>query len=315
MATTISNRTKLRNLKALNLSRASTTLAIVKEYKVDRVSHYDIKYVPIQERLERRLRGIVNGHINRSNTVEEYSFDCPEPEEDQVRSINYEETDFYRIFEQLTQLNPEEDIIQDVEELVKAKAYLIILRNASGIQLVGFKTLPENWKMKYQKGLIPLLFTENSFKDLEDDNVFSISSFVDLFYFNETVFILSKKEFERGLNFREGMLNNANELYQEVTQLNIFGNMDVLTSRVGNNQRYLRKIATIRNLGHFRNPTFMQRLEQVSLAKGWNINFENGQIVLTDETLDDILTLLQNKRLHSEITDEDFDVESAKPLA
>ena len=315
MATTISNTTKLRNLKALNLSRANTTLAIVKEYKVDRVSHYDIKYVPIQERLERRLRGIVTGHISRSNTVEEYSFDCPEPEEDQVRSINYEETDFYRIFEQLTQLNPEEDIIQDVEELVRAKAYLIILRNSSGIQIVGFKTLPENWKMKYQRGLIPLLFSENSFKDLEDDNVFSISSFVDLFYFNETVFILSKKEFERGLNFREGMINNANELYQEVTQLNIFGNMDVLTSRVGNNQRYLRKIATIRNLGHFRNPTFMQRLEQLSLAKGWNINFENGQIVLTDETLDDILTLLQNKRLHSELTDEDFDVESAKPLA
>jgi hypothetical protein len=315
MATTISNRTKLRNLKALNLSRASTALAIVKEYKVDRVSHYDIKYVPIQERLERRLRGIVTGHITRSNTVEEYSFDCPEPEEDQVRSINYEETDFYRIFEQLTQLNPEEDIIQDVEELVKAKAYLIILRNSSGIQIVGFKTLPENWKMKYQRGLIPLLFSENSFKDLEDDNVFSISSFVDLFYFNETVFILSKKEFERGLNFREGMLNNANELYQEVTQLNIFSNMDVLTARVGNNQRYLRKIATIRNLGHFRNPTYMQRLEQLSLAKGWNIAFENGQIVFTDETLDDILTLLQNKRLHSELTDEDFDVESAKPLA
>ena len=46
----------------------------------------------------------------------------------------------------------------------------------------------------------------------------------------------------------------------------------------------------------------------------WNVNFQNGQIVFTDETLDDILTLLQNKRLHSELTDEDFDVESAKPL-
>lgn len=314
MATTLSSRTKLRTLKELNLSRASVSLAIVKEYKVDRVSHYDIKYVPIQSRLETRLKGIVTNHITRSNTVEDYSFDCPEPEEDQVRSIDYEETDFYRIFEQLSQLNPEEDIIQDVEELVKAKAYIVILRNVEGIQVIGFKTLPENWKMKYQRGLIPLLYSENSFKDLEADNVFSISSFVDLFYFNETVFILSKKEFERGLNFREGMLNNANELYEEVRQLNIFGNMEILTTKVGNNQRYLRKIATIRNLGHFRNPLFLQRLQQLSIAKGWNINFENGQIVFSDETLDDILTLLQNKRLHSELTDEDFDVESAKPL-
>lgn len=310
----MSSRTKLRTLKELNFSRVSVSIAIVKEYKVDRISQYDIKYVPIQNRLETRLKGIVINHITRSNTVEDYSFDCPEPEEDQVRSIGYEETDFYRIFEQLSQLNPEEDIIQDVNELVKAKAYIIILRNIEGIQVIGFKTLPENWKMKYQRGLIPLLYSENSFKDLEGDNVFSISSYVDLFYFDETIFILSKKEFERGLNFREGMLNNANELYQEVRQLNIFGNMEILTTRVSNNQRYLRKIATIRNLGHFRNPIFLERLEQLSIEKGWNINFENGQIVITDETLDDILILLQNKRLHSELTDEDFDVESAKPL-
>lgn len=308
------NRTKLKKLKSLNLSRMSTSLAIVKEYKSDRVSHYDIKYVPIQERLEERLRRIVVSHINHSNTVEEYTFDCPEPEEDQVRSIDYEETDFFRILEQLVQLNPEEDIIDDIEELVRAKAYLIILRDRSGIQIVGFKTLPENWKMRHQRGLIPLLFTDNSFTDLEEDTIFSISSFIDLFYFDETVFILSKKEFERGLNFREGMIHNANELFQEFSGLQIFENLNILTEKVGNNQRYLRKMATIRNLGHFRNPLFLQRLQQLSLNKGWNINFENGQIVFTDETIEDILTLLQNKRLHSELTDEDFDVESAKRL-
>jgi hypothetical protein len=308
------NRTKLRNLKQLNLSRSSVSLAIVKEYKVDRVSHYDLKYVPIEGRLERRLRNIITSQIDRSNSVEDYTYDCPEPEADQVRGIDYDETDFYRISEILEELNPEEDIIQDVDELVKAKAYIIILRNREGIQVVGFKTLPENWKMKNSRGLIPLLFSENSFKDLEEDNVFSISSFIDLFYYDETLFILSKKEFEKGLNYREGMLDNATELYQEVQSLNLFANLDILTNKVGNNQRYLRKIATIRNLGHFRNPVFIQRLQQLSAAKGWNISFENGQIVFTEENLDDILTLLQNKRLHSELTDEDFDVESAKAI-
>lgn len=304
----------LGNLKGVNLSRSNVSLAIVKEYKKERVSQYDVKYVPIDERLERRLRGIITGHIGRSNAVEEYTYDCPEPEEDQVRAINYEETDFYRIFEQLEALNPEEDVIENIDELVKAKAYMIILRNRQGIQVVGFKTLPENWKMKRTRGLIPLLYTDNRFEDLEEDNVFSISSFVDLFYFGEVLFILSKKEFERGLNFREGMINNANEMYQEVQQLNLFVNMEVLTNKVGNNQRYLRKIATIRNLGHYRNPQFLQRMQQISVMKGWDITFDNGQIVFTDETLDVILTILQNKRLHSEFTDEDFDVESAKPL-
>ncbi|KEO72240.1 Kiwa anti-phage protein KwaB-like domain-containing protein [Anditalea andensis] len=307
-------RQTLRQLKALDLRGTNVTLAVVKEYKRDRISQYKVKYVPIDQRLENRLRTIIVNPIKNSNTVEEYAYDCPEPEEDLVRAIDYEATDFYQIFKQLEELNPEEDIIENVEELVKSKAYMIILRNAEGIQVVGFKTLPENWRMKRNKGLIPLLFTENRFEDLEQENVFSISSKVDLYYFNEYLFILSKKDFERGLNFRDGMINNAIEMFQEVTELNIFINMEILTERVGNNQRYLRKIATIRNLGHYRNSTYLQRLHQLSITKRWNIQFEEEQIVITDETLDDILTLLQNKRLHSELTEEDFDVDSTKPV-
>jgi hypothetical protein len=303
----------LKSLKSLNLSTSNVSLAIVKEYKRERISHYDLKYVPIDGKLETRLRSMIISHIAKSNTVEEYSFDCPEPEEDQVRAISYEETDFYKISEKLRELNPEEDLIQNIDELVKAKAYIIIMRNQDGIQVVGFKTLPENWKMKRSKGLIPLLYKDNRFEDLEQDNVFSISSFIDLFYYNEMLFILSKKEFERGLNFREGMINNANAMYEEVEKLKLFVNMDILTTRVGNNQRYLRKIATIKNLGHYRNPLFIKRMQQLNVIKGWNIQFDNGQIMITDESLDDILTILQNKRLHSELTDEDFDVESAKP--
>ncbi len=304
----------LQKLKKIDLSNANVTLAVVKEYKRDRVSQYTTKYVPIDQALETRLRNIIVKHINNSNTVEKYTFDCPEPEADQVRVINYEETDFYRIFDNLEDLNPEVDIIENVDELVKSKAYMIILRNSEGIQVVGFKTLPENWRMKRNKGLIPLLFNENRFEDLEEENVFSISNMVDIFYFNDFLFILSKQNFERGLNFREGMINNAEELYQELSDLNIFVNLDILTDKVGNNQRYLRKIATIRNLGHYRNPVYLERLQQLSTSKGWDIQFEDQQIVITEETLDDILTLLQNKRLHSELTEEDFDVESSKPV-
>jgi hypothetical protein len=300
---------------ALNLKRIRVSLAVVKEYKRERQSHYDIKYVQIDELLEKRLRNIVLSKIESSATVEDYSYDCPEPETDQVRAIKYEETDFYGIFNNLLNLNPEEDIIKDVDELVRAKAYMIILYNREGIQVISYKTIPENWKMKKTKGLIPLLFEDNRFKDLQDENVFSISGTVDVLFFNETIFILSKKEFEHAFNFREGMITNATEMYEEVKELNLFVNLDLLQGKVGNNQRYLRKIATIRNLGHYKNPNFLKRLNQLNQAKKWNIKFEDGQIVFTDETIDTILTLLQNKRLHSELTDEDFDVESAKPAS
>jgi hypothetical protein len=307
-------RTKFRNLKRLNLQNTEVSLAIVKEYKRNRVSQYEVNYVQINPRLETRLRNIIIRKVEAANTFETYTYDCPEPEEDEVRAINSDETDFFRILEQLQALNPEEDIIEDIDELVKAKAYLIILRNDEGIQTVGFKTLPENWKMKRDRGLIPLLYRENRFEDLEEENVFSISSFVDLIYFDEALFILSRKNFESGLNFRDGMIAKADELYQEVQEANLFVNMEILTNRVGNNQRYLRKMATIKNLGYYQDANYLLRLRAISEQRNWGIQFQDGQIVITEEHLDAILTLLQNKRLHSELTDETFDVDSAKRL-
>lgn len=307
-------RAKFRSLKVLPLQAMEVSLAIVKEYKRNRISQYVINYVQIDEALETRLRNIIVRKVAAANTFETYTYDCPEPEADEVRALGYESTDFYRILEQLVALNPEEDIIEEIDELVKAKAYLIVLRDNEGIKVVGFKTVPENWKMKRDRGLIPLLFEEHRFKDLEDKNVFSISSTVDIIYFDEALFILSKRDFESGLNFRDGMIAKADELYQEIQELELFVNMEILTTKVGNNQRYLRKIATIKNLGYYRDNNYLRKLQEINEHRNWGITFQDGQIVITDETLDAVLTVLQNKRLHSELTDETFDVDSAKPL-
>lgn len=305
-------KTKFKNLKNTDISKLDVSLVIVKEYKKERISQYDLKYVKVDEKLEKRLKEIVTKKVNDSNTFESYTFDCPEPEGDQVRAINYEETDFFKVFEKLKELNPEEDTIKNIDELVKAKAYLIVLRNVDGIKCVGFKTLPENWKMKKDKGLIPLLFNENRFVDLESENVFSISSFVDFIYFDDALFILSKRNFENGLNFREGMIAKAQQVYEEFKELNIFINLDILINRVSNNQRYLRKMATIKNLGYYKDHNYLLRLKFINEQRNWGIVFINQQIEISEEHLESILTLLQNKRLHSELTDETFDVDSVK---
>ena len=138
---------------------------------------------------------------------------------------------------------------------------------------------------------------------------------MDFFYYDEYLFILSKKEFERGLNFREGMLSKAEEFYDELEEDNLLKNVEILKDKVGDNMRYLRKVATIKNLGYYKNETFIKRCKEVSEQKKWNVQFENGRIVLTSESLDDVLTILQNKRLYSELSYEDFDVESVKKVA
>ncbi|HVU96908.1 MAG TPA: Kiwa anti-phage protein KwaB-like domain-containing protein [Puia sp.] len=134
---------------------------------------------------------------------------------------------------------------------------------------------------------------------------------IDMLFFSGRLYIYSLKSFESLLNYRERMISDAEDLYDEVEQLGIFTNMDILRTRVGNNRRYLRKIAVIQSLGYYRDKDFLKRLHQINEAKGWNIQFDNGQITFTEDTIDTVLTVLQNKRLHSELTHQDFDVPSA----
>lgn len=304
----------LRALKAINFSRSRVSFIIVEKYISQRAAHYTLKHVQTNDLLKTRLRNIVLERIQATGNLRPYTVDAQEPDEDEACFINSDETDFHGIYEQYNDLNPEEGQIEGVEDLSNAKAYMIILKTAGGDEVIGFRKIPESWKLKKERGIISMLFRENRFEDLGDDNVFSISDTVDILYFNDRLFIYSLKAFERAMNFREGMMANAEDLYQEVETLRIFTNPDVLRLQVGNNQRYLRKIAVIKNLGHYRNLQFLQKLERLNAKKGWNILFEGGQITFTEETIDTILTVLQDKRLHSELTDQDFDVPSATPL-
>lgn len=306
---------KFKSLKEIDLKNSFVSLAIVKEYKRKRESHYDVKYIPIDDKLEKRLRNIVLRKIEHSNSLEEYSFDAPEPEEDQIIAINSNGTDFVKIKAALDSITPEDDVIENVDELVKAKSYLIILRDDTEIKVIAFKKIPENWKMKNDRGYISLLYKENMFVDLEEDNVFSIANSIDFIFYDDLLFILSKKAFERGLNFREGMMAKATEFYEDIAKENLFVNMDILTNKVGNNQVYLRKIATIKNLGYYKDQDFLNKFKEINKLKNWGIEFQDNQIVITDETLDVVLTILQNKRLHSDLTEEDFDVGNVKRLA
>jgi hypothetical protein len=139
---------RLNNLKLLNLPRMRADLAIVRTYKQNRQSTYIIKYVRAQNALLLRLKHIVEDQVQLLSHVQAYTADVPESEYGHISAIDANDTDFRKILDQLIALNPEEDVIHSVDELIKAKAYLIVLRNKERIEVVAFKTVPENWKIK-----------------------------------------------------------------------------------------------------------------------------------------------------------------------
>ena len=108
------------------------------------------------------------------------------------------------------------------------------------------------------------------------------------------------------------MIRKSEEFYADVRKIDIFKNVELLEEKVSNNQRYLRKIATIMNLGYYKEPKIIKKIKEINDRKDWGLVFEGNKLVISEETLDSILTVLQNKRLFSEVTEEDFDVESAK---
>ncbi len=307
-------REKFSKLKKLSLKNAEITLVAIREYKQNKIAKYIMKYIQIDEKLENRLRNIVLNKIENANTFEAYSVDSSEIEDDEIKGYPYEATDFYNIFAQLKELNPETDIITSIQDLLKTKSYMIIVRTISSIKLIGVKSIPENWKLKFSKGLIPLLFIENRFEDLEDEKIFNISNFLDFIYYDEVLFILSKKGFETALNFREGMIKKTDIFYNEASKLKLFLNIDILKEKVHKSPRYLRKVASVVNLGYYKDMTYLARLKEISLKKKWDLHFDGQSIILTESNIDSVLSVLQNKRLHSELTDETFDVDSAKKL-
>jgi hypothetical protein len=305
---------KYNELKKETFTSHVFQLSIVKEYKRDRKSHYNIRYIEIDSKLEKRLGSILKNVITKSNSFEEYKIDGNENEIGEIKGLDFQETDYYGIHETLMKVQPQNALISGIDELVRAKAYLIVVRDKDKIIASAYKVIPENWKLKKKKDLIPLLFKNNKFEDIEDTPVFSISSLVDFIYYQDALFILSKQNFERGLNFREGMKAKATVFYDSIENLGLIKNIDVLKELVGDNQKYLRKVAVIENLSLYKDPEFIKRIDKLSRTNNWNVELVKGQFVLDEKNIDALLSLLQNKRLKSEITEEFFDVDSAKKV-
>ena len=58
----------------------------------------------------------------------------------------------------------------------------------------------------------------------------------------------------------------------------------------------------------------MARLTQANKTEKWGLTIVNNKIVLTEENFNDVLTVKNNDRLKSPITEETFDVHVKVPL-
>jgi hypothetical protein len=302
---------QLKQLKRIDFSAGITSLWLVKRYLADRRAQYSILKVEIEKKLKKRLKQIVTDTIAESNTIDEYSF-VTEDQDDRLLGLEVSDTDFESIRGEIDR-GSEVPKAKRIEDLLGSWAYVIKLQVDSKV-VYGFCKISTLWSTKKVMGVVNLVFENQVLIDLEDKQVFKIESKLDFLCFENILFILDKQQFESALNFRVGMEQKRDQVIQEFQNLKIFQDVSPIQKKVGNNLRFLRKISMVSKNGYYRNVDFMRRLKELNESEGCGLTIVNDQIIVTENDVELVLTLLNNDRLVSPINEEVFDVSVKKKV-
>ncbi len=300
---------KFKNLKKFTFEKSTVSLWIVYRSLKQKIAKYTVKNVEIDKGLNLKFINILKHKIKSSNEYTEYDYFTIDPD-DKLLVLDSKETDFTKILEQIDE-GADSDPVKTNEDLSKAWAYAIKIENNRNF-ILGYKKIDESWDVKKRYNKINILFKNQKFFDLEEDDVFKIEKVVDFIYFDETLFVASKKNLEIGLNFREGMKAKRDSVLNEFETLAIVSDINKIKQKVGNNIHYLRQLATINNNGYFRNNGFMEKLSKANLSEKWGLSIIDNQIQIEDDNIEVVLKVLNKDRLKDLIEGETFDVHAKK---
>jgi hypothetical protein len=262
-----------------------------------------LKRIPIYKK---KLVQIVAGAVNAANRVQVYDYLTADQDEDTALGLDVAETDLTVVAEQIAQ-GSDAPQITNAEGLFDAWAYAVELTVAKE-QIIGVRKMNEGWKLKQKDKFLTAIFQDHMLLDYEDAPVFKLDKFIDFFAYDGGLFILNKKQFESAMNFRAGMERHMASLLEEFETLDLVTDVEIIRTKAVTRLSHLRKIAMIKNSGYYRKPEYMAKVKQVCAEKKWNIQFDGDKVIVTQENVELLLTLLNNDRLASLLTEEIFDV-------
>ncbi len=304
--------TTLNKIKSLPIQEFHPALWIVKRSLRALTANYAVLSVKTERKLQQKLASILADGIALANRVEPYEYLSADQEEDTALTLDLSDTDLANIAEQIAggSDNPK---IEEVEDLFDSWAYVIELRRKAE-SVLGLRKISDGWKLKQKEKFYTTLLRNGVLVDYEDEDIFKVEKKLDCFAYDGSLFILDKKQFEAALNFRAGMEKNRDELLDEFKKFRIVTDVELMRTKIGTRLSYLRKISMIKKNGYYKQKTFLNGVKKVSKEMGWDVRYDGDRIVVTEQNLDLILTLLNNDRLASLINQEIFDVEVKKPV-
>ncbi len=310
MATKLSQ--QLKAVREMNFKPWSTTLWLVKRRLAEGQGNYHVLRVECEKKLQAKLKKIITDKVqSREYRLEEYSF-LSVDQDDRLFTLDAVGTDFETIQAEIDKRLSNEKA-KTYEDLLNSWAYVVELRkdNTSFFAIRKINSMTQPKKVQAKSSFI---FEEQILKDLDERQVFTIDTSLDFFVYEGTVFILNKREFESALNFRKGMEDNRDSVLTELGGIGVFEDVAPIKKAVGSNLHMLRRISSVQKSGYYKNKTFIESLIEVSLREKWPLVVKNGKIHITDETVNLVITLLENGRLRSPINQELFDTQVKKKV-
>lgn len=304
---------KIANLRQTDFKTWTTTLWLVKRRLIDKGALYSVLRVDTDQKLQTKLKKSITDKVQGKHyRLEEYSF-LTSDQDDHVYTMETAENDFHKILQEIEK-GLQNKKAEKFEDLLNSWAYVVKIENG-GQSVYGFRKISTLTQAKKVTRIASLLFHNDLLMDLEDKQIFSIATDLDFFSHDGTTFITNKKDFESALNFRKGMEDNRDVVLNEFALLNIFSDIDTIRRTVGSNLHLLRKVSAIQKAGYYKNKNFIQELIRINELKNWALVIENGCILITEQNVDLVLTLLNNNRLESPINHEVFDASVKKKVA
>lgn len=302
----------LQTFGAFDVTQATASLWVFKKRPASgQINPFTAVSILMSDALLDQLKEVVSSYQASHTIADEYSL-LSQTAEGGFLSVPREETLFPNL-QGLIDQPLEECLAKNVKQLNNAAGYVLRLRHGDSL-LYCVKKTSADWATRKKRGMMNIFFTDAGL-DILDNPSFSISRSFDFFVVGTHVFMSSKPAFESLLNHKDTYEEAYEELKQEPGFATAIADFAVFDAFVGRNATHLRRMAVIKARGYYQNPGYMTRLRDINGLRGWGIQFDGqGRIVATPEKMRDILHILLDHRLRSELSDNQYDVPSTTPV-
>ena len=302
----------LQALCQFNIDEAVASLWVFKKRPATgQMNPFTAVAVVMSDALRDQLKALASTYQSSHTAYEEYTL-LSQSGEGSFLAVDSEKT-LFPYLKGIIDQPLEECLVRNINQLNNAVGYVLRLCHGEKI-IYCVKKANSDWATRKKRGMMNIVFNGVSL-DIVENPSFSISRTFDFFVAGGSVLMTNKSAFESVLSHKVTYEEAYAELKQEQGFAAAIADFAVFDAFIGRNATHLRRMAVIKSRGYYQNPDYMTRLRQINDLRNWGIQFDaRGRIVATPETMRDILHILLDHRLRSELSENQYDVPSTTPV-